>query len=117
MSVRQYQTRTFQNKSTPPTTQNDKCMKASEAKAITEQQLKGPVIEPLLQFCYQRIKTAAEQGKSQIIDPLHGIRTPVCLEQREAVYQQLVIDGYKVEHHPEPDHGHPCSAPYTTVSW
>jgi len=33
------------------------------------------------------------------------------------VYARLQQDGYKVEHHPDPDPGHPGSGAYTTLSW
>lgn len=92
-------------------------MKAEEARKLAQENLKGVVIEPLLERTYGLIRKASLEGKSQIVDPLSGLRCMVSQDQRDAVYDKLREDGYKVVHHPDPDPGHPASHAYTTVSW
>lgn len=35
----------------------------------------------------------------------------------ERLWMGLRMDGFKVNHVSDPDPGHPCSRPYTTISW
>lgn len=92
-------------------------MKASEAHDLARKQVRGPAIAHLLEHVHHVIKNAATAGKFSVQDPLSSIRTMVMPEESKAVYDALRKDGYTVVDHPEPDPGHPCSRPYTTVSW
>lgn len=94
-------------------------MNAKEARELAEKNLKGPVIKPLLDALYEQIRHAAENGRKSITRPWSGLRiaypTP---DQQVAVWMHLIsVDGYTVEHHPDPDPGHPCSSAYTEISW
>lgn len=91
-------------------------MKASEAKKITERNIRGPIIQPFLDIIYRKIKTAANGGKNSITDPLHGERIAITPIERDAVYVELAQQGYKVVYHQDPDFGSRCK-PYVTVSW
>ncbi len=97
--------------------QKGKTMKAEEARRISEQNLKGAVIEPLLAVAYGRIKEAAEQGKRKLYHPFYGAKDWPTLEERNAALQRLREDGYTVEHHNNPDPGDPRSSDYDEVSW
>lgn len=92
-------------------------MNAEEARKLTATQLKGPVTAHLMEIVYDKIKAAAEAGRDSITEPFHGLRTPVSHLQAESVWSQLRQAGYKVDHRPDPDPGHPCSHPYTEISW
>ena len=92
-------------------------MKATEARKLTEENLKGPVIEPYLRIVHTKIKEAANKGKSSITHPWAGIRGVYpSSDEQEAIWTSLRSDGYKVERHPDPDPGHPASAPYDSIS-
>lgn len=95
----------------------DKRMKASEARAITNTNLHGLVIKPQLDHIYSLIRLAAEGGRDSISAPFFTKGTYPTPAEREAIYSKLKDDGYKVVDHPDPDPGHPCSRPYTTISW
>lgn len=90
-----------------------------DARKLAGAKLNGPVIAPLLEHVKKRICDAAEAGKFEIAHPLHGwpvFKWPSPQEQ-EALWTALIREGWKVVHHPDPDPGHPGSAPYTTISW
>lgn len=90
-------------------------MKASEARALAESFT--PKVESLLAFVYGRIETAAKEGRLEIVHPFHGCTINPTELQKKAVWKQLAADGYEVTHNPNPDPGHPASAPYTRISW
>ena len=73
-------------------------MKADEAKKITEQNLKGASIEPLLKVAYERIREFAMQGKSSVPHPFHGIWAPNKAVIKAAI-QHLQNEGYSAEYH------------------
>lgn len=94
-------------------------MNAKEARELSEKNLAGPVIEPLLNAIYEKIKTAATAGRKSLAHPWDGLRmsypTP---EQQAAVWRHLTgVEGYEVKHHPNPDPGDPRSCAYTEISW
>jgi hypothetical protein len=100
----------------------DKHMKASEARKLTEESLKGPAIYNYLNSIDGRIHDAAKGGKSSISNPHSGSdanRLDFFLsgDEREAVKSHYVNLGYKWKHHADPDRGHPCSSSYETLSW
>ena len=90
-----------------------------DARKIAQSKLRGPVIAPLKEHVMQRICDAAEQGKFEIAYPLHGypVQKWPSSAELEALWTALLLEGWKVGHHPDPDPGHPASAPYTTISW
>jgi hypothetical protein len=96
-------------------------MKAEEARRISERNLKGPVIEPLLEVAYDRIKAAAERGERSVLYPFYGLSIPsfptLSTEVKEAAFQRLREEGYTVKHHDNPDPGDPRSSDYDEVSW
>jgi hypothetical protein len=94
-------------------------MNAQKAKELTNQNLKGPAIEPFLSHIYKRIEEAASKGQFEIYHPFHGLERGIypTITQQEAIWQKLREDGYAVNHFPDPDPGHPGSGPYTTISW
>ncbi len=94
-------------------------MKASEALKITEEAINTPLyIEQWLKQIYRSIELAAKAGKRSIVHPFTGVRmTYPTTEQARAIWIHLQNDGYKITHHPDPDPGHPASAPYTSIEW
>lgn len=94
-------------------------MNAKEARELTEKNLNGPVIKPLLEAVYEKIQQAAAAGRKSITHPWYGLRvTYPTPEQQEAVWKHLIgVDGYNVQHHPNPDPGDPRSSSYTEISW
>jgi len=76
-------------------------MNAQEARELTEKNLSGPVIKPLLDAIYAKIKQAAVVGRKSITHPWRGLRmTYPTPEQQNAVWRHLsVVDGYNVKHH------------------
>lgn len=84
-----------------------------------EENLRGPVIAPMLEHVHRQIEEAAKAGRNEIAHPLAG-RVPTEWHEtkaREALWLALQNEGYTVKHHPDPDPGHPASGPYTTVEW
>ena len=93
-------------------------MKADEAKKLTQENLKGPVIEPLLDGIYRQIEAAAKKGRSSITHPCRDKRMPYpSSDEQEAVWTHLRAEGYKVTHHADPAPGHPASSAYDEISW
>jgi hypothetical protein len=96
-------------------------MDAEEARRLTEINLKGPVIEPYVEFIDRRIKGAAERGKNSILNPQHNNYGQhgfhLSGEDLKAVRMYFEEMGFTWTDHPNPDPGHPASAPYTTLSW
>ena len=101
-----------------------------DARKLRDQALGDPLgstLGPILVFVHERIRRAAEEGRSEIAHPFicpdstypvwpQGVGWPRP-EIQEAVWKALSLEGFKVTHHPDPDPGHPCGGPYTTVSW
>lgn len=99
-------------------------MNAKEARELAEQNLNGPVIEPLMEFVIGKIKEACEVGRRSIHNPLPSYKKNkgsqwggVSSEEQEAVFNVLRNLGYKVERHKNPDPGHPCSSDYDEIKW
>ncbi len=95
-------------------------MNAEEARRITQENLRGPAIEHFLRALDHKILEMAKCGKSSF-DPwgyLASLRTPgPTTDERGAIRRHYVAAGYTFQDHPDPDPGHPCSRPYTTLSW
>ncbi len=94
-------------------------MNAQEARKITDAASETTDIQPILNYVYAQIKDAAKKKQCSIRDPLSE-RVPVewsRSEVKEAVYRALRAEKYTVTRHPDADPGHPCSRPYTTISW
>lgn len=85
------------------------------------EKLRGPVIDPYLDLAYANIEKQIEKGRLStqdpwIPEPRGGLEFPSA-GIIEAVKEALRTDGYSVVDKPDPDPGHPCSHPYTLVSW
>lgn len=92
-------------------------MNAQEARAMSIANLKWPIIAPLLEHVFKKIKQEASKGRTSLTDPLSDLRCPVSFNEKEAVYNELRKQGYRVVDYPDPDPGHPCSSPYTNIEW
>ena len=108
-------------------------MNAQEARQLTNSANKQVNLQPLLKYVLEQIEAAAKLGRSSISDPHTNGRIPVECQNPEverALWLELQNLGYEVVHHTDPDptylyfdnpvyqyRGHPCSRPYTTVSW
>ena len=93
-------------------------MDAEEARKITNQNLDGIIIEPLLKIAYKRIKKFAEQGKSSVPHPFHG--APFHLLGKTftvAAIHQLRSKGYRATYHQNPDPEDQRSQSYWEISW
>ncbi|MEE9459651.1 MAG: hypothetical protein V3V84_07810 [Candidatus Bathyarchaeia archaeon] len=97
-------------------------MKASEAREITEDSLKGPVIDKFCNYINIRIRKAAQLGKCSIYNPQvgdakEGFSFYLKTEENKAVRKYYQDDGYEWTEHADPDPGHPCGGAYTILSW
>lgn len=96
-------------------------MKASEARQLTSEYRNSVEVEPLWANLVERIKAAASEGKSTLVDPFIGIGGDrlgmLSRSQQTALKLRLAAEGYLYEDHPDPDPGHPCSRAYSTISW
>lgn len=93
-------------------------MKAADAKLLTHKNLTGGLLKPLREYVDTRIAAAAQKGKSEVNHPFQGFKGGYPSEAlQQALWASLRNDGYTVEHHPNPDPGHPCSSAYDSVSW
>lgn len=91
-------------------------MDAEQARKLTKENLKGPVIEDLIQDLDAAIKEACESGKLGL-DPHRAMGRYPNSEEEKAVKEYYVCKGYTWENHDDPDPGHPCSRAYITLSW
>jgi len=92
-------------------------MNAEEARQITEANLQGPVIAPLLEAAHERIRDFAERGHRSVAHPFCEAKECPTTEARVAALDALRREGYTVKHHPNPDPGDPRSSEYDEVSW
>jgi hypothetical protein len=92
-------------------------MNAQQARKLTNTTLRGEMLAPLIAHVYKRIELSAKSGQSSLCHPFQGYQPYPRLELQEALWNALRTDGYTVKHHPDPDPGHPASAPYDEVSW
>lgn len=94
-------------------------IRAETARQLSEKQLKGVLLGPVLSHVHERICRAALQGQREVYHPFYGmpkeISTTSAIEK--AVWSHLTEAGYTVDHRPDPDPGHPASGPYTVISW
>lgn len=93
-------------------------MNAEQARKLCEQSTSGPSIAPFIGYINTKIEAAAKRGERSIQDPLSGIRSVApSPAAANAIWLDFRSRGFAVTHHPDPDHGHPCSRPYTEISW
>lgn len=95
---------------------------AKDARKMSDDNLKGPVIEKYINHIDNRIKKAAKEGKTSIHNPQAGSANEgfdfyLGGDRFAAVERYYISIGYVIKDHPDPDPGHPCSSPYTTLSW
>lgn len=74
-------------------------------------------IAPLLAHALGRVEERAKLGEFSCTHPLHSYRGRCCERMKEALWTELRRLGFTVKHHPDPDPGHPCNAPYDEVLW
>lgn len=95
-------------------------LNAEDARKLTRENLRGPAIESFVATLNQKIKMVAAEGKSSF-DPLAYLgsvrTTSPSSEQREAIKLHFLEAGFQWQDFPDPDPGHPCSRPYTKLSW
>jgi hypothetical protein len=94
-------------------------VRADEAAKLSTQSLTGPVIDPLLEHIFEKIRQAATEGKRSITHPFQEL--PVGdwprRDVQEAVWKTLRDLGYTVKRHdpgPSPD---PRETAWDEVSW
>jgi hypothetical protein len=96
-------------------------MNVKEAQKLTHASYEGPVIKPVLDHIYAKIKQAAISGRGCIQHPLTGLPVGVPYpthEQEEVIWRHLEsVDGYRVRHYPNPDTRDPRSCAFTEVRW
>ena len=80
-------------------------MNAQEARRLSD---KNKGRHSRIPYIDSRIAEAAHAGRYSIL--LHE-----CLSNEDTLV--LTIMGYKVAYEPDPDPGHPCNGPQTTITW
>ena len=95
-------------------------MNAEDARKLTKESLSGKVIEPYLNFIYNKISEAAKNGRSEIHHPFSGVQSKSLKfptsEVREATYQRLRMDGFTIIH-TNVNSSDPREVDYETISW
>jgi len=93
---------------------------AEEAKQLTLKALKGPVIRHFIEVLDAKILKLAGEGVNSV-DPhlyLGSMRwVAPTINEWEAIKNHYVGLGFSWKDYPDPDPGHPCSHPYTLISW
>lgn len=76
-------------------------MNAEEARRLAGESLTPSArqVASLLEFVNGRIEQACKEGRRSIVHPLHGIRTPITPELRQAVRRALEAAGYEWKTH------------------
>jgi len=98
---------------------------ADQARELTRKHLKGPVIQPWLDYLDAVITNAATEGRFSITNPWMERRSDVgrsapeypTPEMQEAIKRELVASGFAWLDHPDPDPGDTRGGPYTEISW
>ena len=92
-------------------------MKATEARKLTNKNLKGPVIQPALDAIYRKIEIAAKNGEDSLSHPFRGIPNLTDAIEK-AVELRLRSDGFKIVEVEGCDDGPNRSSPgYTVIKW
>ena len=91
-------------------------MDAEQARKLTRENHKGPVIKDLIQDVDKAIEKACKTGKLGL-DPITAMQRYPNSEEERAVKEHYICQGYTWEYHDDPDPGHPCSRAYITLSW
>lgn len=91
-------------------------MIANEARKIANHAIHQPALQAWIDDVHAKIKAAAEAGEFSVKDPHTGFIGATPAFER-SVWIALISEGYNVQHFQDPDPGHPCSRPYTVVSW
>jgi hypothetical protein len=95
-------------------------MNAEEARQLSDAALKGPAIESFIETLETEIRQAAKKGRREIRpwECLAKLRMmDPTMEIRDAIQRHFVAQGFTWKDHPNSDPGHPCSHPYSTLSW
>lgn len=80
-------------------------MKAQQARDLTN--LNKKRLSKLSEV-YSRIEATASKGSSSVT-----LHMSLSIEDTA----ELRANGYNINYDPDPDPGHPCSMPETTISW
>lgn len=88
-------------------------MNANEARAATEAAA-NITAHPVRKAIDEQIAKAATEGKTSIFH--FGVGALGQTIER-ALTRSLEDDGFKLRYVSDPDPGHPCSRPYTEISW
>lgn len=62
----------------------------------------------------------SDEGETHMINPFSKIvpaSTFLDPKVEKELIRKLEAEGMRIIQHPEPDPGHPCSRPYTELSW
>lgn len=98
---------------------------ADQAREETRQHLKGPVIEPWMEYLYDVIRVYTRKGQFSITHVFSDRKSDVgrccpphpSAEMQTAIRKQLEADGFEWKEHEDPDPGHPASGPYNEIKW
>jgi len=93
---------------------------SKQARSITNENLRGPVIESFVSTLVVKIKMEAAKGRSSINPWTYlAAYTPKSPDasQKEAIRKHFEQAGFDWIDHADPDPGHPASGPYTILSW
>ena len=91
-------------------------MNATEARKLTRES-SSTFAKQILPHIYDKIKKAANAGKSELTHPLMGYSPTPNNHIESEVWKMLEADGFVVTHHPDPDPGDPRGGAYTSISW
>jgi|GEM_PF-2359587 len=92
---------------------------ASEARRLTDGALTSDAdaVRSYLKHIEGKIREAARKGRRSVSHPFSGPIHAPDGTILEAVRKAVEGKGYTWTDHPDPDPGHPCSRPYTSISW
>lgn len=98
-------------------------MKADEARNRSLNATNSIEVEKYMVELYKSVAQAADKGSTSIRSPFQIFHNPEIqlkyptVQMIELICKRLTRDGYKVVDLPDEDPGHPCSGPYTKISW
>lgn len=97
-------------------------MTPADAKALYDKQIEKDLDETIMKLVYQAIKEKIELHKKKsydfdqlLIGILEKINGRPIRDYSEEIRSVLKTQGFQIVDHPDPDPGHPCSRPYTTL--
>lgn len=91
-------------------------LNADDARALTKSALRASLIADYIPRVEDKIRQASSQGKRSVINPF-SFQDVFSQDRDDALHLYFTGQGFKIVKHPDPDPGHPCSAPYVELSW